>query len=165
MMLMVDACEFLECIQKKCRGSTEKVGSLSINNAFVRKFKGSSRCTGLLFFGKAGRNNFAVIEGCVSLFQKKFDLAYFFFSTVACEKGIAALIVTADDLLAGSFTAYFVINDAVSGHIDTHICRGFVRAFSHDLFKHCLENREDLYVTVVVDGCPVKRKQSGDMSS
>ncbi len=78
MMLMVDACEFLECIQKKCRGSTEKVGSLSINNAFVRKFKGSSRCTGLLFFGKAGRNNFAVIEGCVSLFQKKFDLAYFF---------------------------------------------------------------------------------------
>ena len=83
MVFVVDACEFFECIQKKRRRSTEKIGSFTINNASVRKFEGGSRCAGFLFFGKAGRNNFAVVQRCMCLFQQKFDLAYFFLGTVA----------------------------------------------------------------------------------
>ena len=90
---------------------------------------------------------------CVSLLEKEFDLADFVLCAGAGNKGIHALIVTADDLLARCFLAYFVINDAVSCHVNTHICRRFIRAAAHDLLKHCLYNRENFYITVVVNCC------------
>ena len=61
-------------------------------------------------------------------------------------------IVTADDLLLGSFLCGIVINDAVTEHIDAHICRGLIRALILNCLKETVENREDLDVTVVVDG-------------
>ena len=36
---------------------------------------------------------------------------------------LAAVFRPSDDLLAGSFAAYLIINDAVSCHVDTHVCR------------------------------------------
>ena len=52
--------------------------------------------------------------------------------------------------MAGGFTTNFVIADAVSCHIYTHIRRGFVRACAGNLFKHGIEYRKDLHIPVVV---------------
>ena len=152
MMLMVNSGEFFECIQKKSGRSTEKIGGLAVDNASVRKFKSSSRCAGLFFFLETCRDNFTVLEGSMCLFQKKFDLTYFLFCSRTGEKGTAALVIAADDLLTGCITAYLIVDDTVSGHIDSHICRRFVRAFAHDLLKHCLKNRENFHITIVING-------------
>ena len=65
---------------------------------------------------------------------------------------LKSLVVAADDLLAGSLAACLVIEDAETGHVDTHIGRGFVRAFAEDSLKDGAEHRIDLNVAVVVDG-------------
>ena len=40
----------------------------------------------------------------------------------------------------------------VTCHVDTHICRGFIRAAAHDLLNMACTTGENFYVTVVVDG-------------
>ena len=88
----------------------------------------------------------------MSLLEKKLDLTYLILCAGAGNQSVHALIITTDDLLAGSLLAYFIVNDAVTCHVDTHICRRFIRAAAHDLLKHGLYNRENFYVTVIVDG-------------
>ena len=87
----------------------------------------------------------------MSLLQKKLNFVNLFFSTSTCNKGIHTLIISADDFLTGCFLADFIVYDAISGHIYTHVSRGFVWAFSHNLLKHGLYNRENLNITVIVD--------------
>jgi len=87
----------------------------------------------------------------MSLFQQKLNLINFFFAACSANQSFHALIISADDLLTCSFLADFIINDAVTGHINAHICGRFVRALAHDLFKHSLKNRENFNVTVVVN--------------
>ena len=53
------------------------------------------------------------------------------------QGGGHGVVVTADDLLAGSFLAECIIADAVPGHVDAHVSRRLIRAFAVDLFKHC----------------------------
>ena len=148
---MIDSCQFLQCIQKQCWRCTKKFRRLTCNNTSVRKFHGSSRCTCFFFAFQCGRNYLAVFDGHMSLFQKKFNLVNFLLTSCSANQSFHALIISADDLLACSFLACFIINDAVTGHIYAHICRRFVRALAHDLFKHSLKNRENFNVTVVVN--------------
>ena len=73
------------------------------------------------------------------------------------KAGLPCAVATAtsrsltEERLTCSFLADFIINDAVTGHINAHICGRFVRALAHDLFKHSLKNRENFNVTVVVN--------------
>ena len=162
MMFVINTCQIFQGIQKQCGRSTQKIRSLTINNTSVMKFQCSGRSSCFLFFLKACRNYFTVIQRSMSLFQKKFDLTYLFFCTGTGKQCGTALVVAANNLLTGSLTAYFIINNTVTCHIDTHICRRFVRAFSHDGFKHCLKNRENLYVTIVVDSSfPISFQMEG----
>ena len=147
---MIDSCQFFQCIQKQCWGCPEKFRSLTCNNTSVRKFQGSSRCTCFFFTFQRCRNHLAFFDGHMSLFQQKLNLINFFFAASA-NQSFHALIISADDLLTCSFLADFIINDAVTGHINAHICGRFVRALAHDLFKHSLKNRENFNVTVVVN--------------
>ena len=86
------------------------------------------------------------------LFQQKLDLINFFFASGSAYQIFHALIISADDLLTCSLFADLIIDDTISCHVDTHICRRFVRALTHDLLKHSLKNREDFYITIVVNG-------------
>ena len=56
--------------------------------------------------------------------------------TVSFQKRVEGIIVTANDLLAGCFTAYSIVTDTVSSHIYTHIGWRFVWALSVNLFKN-----------------------------
>ena len=85
------------------------------------------------------------------LLQKKLDLVNFLLCAGTGHKCIHTLVISADNLLTGSLLANLIIHNTVSSHINAHICRRFVRALAHDFFKHSLYNRENLYVTVIVD--------------
>ena len=61
--------------------------------------------------------------------------------------------VAADDFLSGCFAAHTVITDAFARHIYAHICGRFVRALPVDFLEDRIEHREDLHVSVIVDGC------------
>ena len=50
----------------------------------------------------------------MSLLEKKLDLTYLILCAGAGNQSVHALIITADDLLAGSLLAYFIVNDAVT---------------------------------------------------
>ena len=66
---------------------------------------------------------------------------------------VDGLIIAADDLLVGCFSAGFIVKDAEASHIYTHIGGGFIGAASVDALKDCIQYRENIYITVVVDGC------------
>ena len=67
---------------------------------------------------------------------------------------VQRLIITPDDLLTGGFFAYFVINDAVSGHINAHICGRLIGVGMEELLKDRGENREYLNIAVIIHGGP-----------
>ena len=151
MLLMVNSSQFFQGIQKESCRCTEKIGSFSTYDSAVRKFHCCSRAIGFFLFFEGSRYNLSVCDLCVSLLKEQFDLAYFILCTGTGNQSVHALVIAADDLLTGSFLAYFIINDTVACHVNTHICRRFVRAAAHDLLKHSLYNRENLYITVIVN--------------
>ena len=60
--------------------------------------------------------------------------------------------ITTDNLLFGGFLTDLIIDDAVAGHINTHIGWGFIWAGAIDLLEHLIKDWEDFDVAVVVDG-------------
>lgn len=64
-----------------------------------------------------------------------------------------AFVVTADDFPFGGYFADFVVDDAVSCHVDAHVGRTFIGAISVDKFKCGVKYGEGFHVAVVVDGC------------
>ena len=110
---------------------------LTENDLSVREFQGSSR--GICLFRKiySGRNNDAVLRGDFCLLHDQFDLVCLVLAGIIFYDLLKSL-VAADDLLAGSLAACLVIEDAETGHVDTHIGRGFVRAFAEDSPKMAL---------------------------
>ena len=151
MRLMGDACQLFQCIQKQSSGCSQKIRSFSGDDLAARQFHGSSRCTGLFGTFHGSTNNFTILRCDMRLFHQQFQFEDFVFFLGAVYQTCFRLIITADDLLTGSLLAYFIVDDAVSSHVDTHVCRRFVRALAEDPFKHGFEYREDLHVTVVVD--------------
>ena len=152
MMLMVDSGQLLQSVQKKRGGSSEKVGGFSVNDPAVRKLQGRGGAAGCFFDLKTYGNHSAVLKGCVRLLEKQYDLENLVLFARTGHKGRAAFIITADNLLTGGLAACLVVYNAVSGHVYAHIGRRFVGAVPHDLLKHCLEYRKDLYITIIVDG-------------
>ena len=87
------------------------------------------------------------------LFHQKFNLKYFFLGGSSFCEPIQCLIVAADNFLIGCITTRLIVTDTVSGHIYTHICRGFVRVFSIYFFKNSTEHRENFHITIIIDSC------------
>ena len=63
-----------------------------------------------------------------------------------------ALEVAAHDLLAGGLTADLIVHDAVACHVHAHVRGALVGALPGDQLKHGVHHREDLDVSVIVDG-------------
>ena len=107
---------------------------------------------GLLCVGEGCVNDFAVMNSDAGLLHEKFKLEDLGLRASAGLSGGHGVVVTADDFLAGSFLAGLIVDDAVSGHVYAHICRGFVGAFAVNLCKDLVQYGENFNVTVVVDG-------------
>lgn len=73
-----------------------------------------------------------------------------------------SLVISSDDLLPGGFSAGLVINNTVTGHIDAHIGGRVVGTLAEDLLEDGIQNRKDLYVTVIIDsGLSVSLQMEG----
>ena len=80
----------------------EKIGGFSAYDLSVRKLQSGSRAIGCFFFFEGSRNNLTVSDLCMSLLEKKLDFTYLILCAGAGNQSVHALIITADDLLAGS---------------------------------------------------------------
>ena len=99
-----------------------------------------------------GKRWYGLRQRCF-LFHQKLDFVSLSLGAGAVCDTVHSSVVAADDLLTGSLAACLIIDNAVSGHVDTHVCRGFVRALAENLLEDRAQNRENLNITVVVDGC------------
>lgn len=126
MKLVIDSCQLFQSIEKK-EADAPRRSEVFPHTIFP---SGSSRAAAgplvAFFFFEGSRNNLTVSDLCMSLLEKKLDFTYLILCTGAGNQSVHALIITADDLLAGSLLAYFIVNDAVTCHVDTHICRRFI---------------------------------------
>ena len=59
-------------------------------------------------------------------------------------------IITAQNFLLRGIVYYLIIKNAISGHINAHICRAFIGRFSHNTLHHSIKHRENFYITVIV---------------
>ena len=123
MDIVVDAGKFLQYVYKKGSARTEQVGSFSGDDASIFKLQCGSRSACLLSTLQCFDSNFSVRNGDSFHIHKKLDLLSFLLRSITFQKRIECCIVASDDLLAGSFTAGFIITDTISGHIYPHVCR------------------------------------------
>lgn len=65
----------------------------------------------------------SVVRCDLGLFHQKFDLVNFIFRRFLFDQFVYRCVITSYDLHFGGFTACLVIDDTVSGHVDTHISR------------------------------------------
>ena len=61
--------------------------------------------------------------GDLGLFHQKLDFVSLSLGAGAVCDTVHSSVVAADDLLTGSLAACLIIDNAVSGHVDTHISR------------------------------------------
>ena len=91
----------------------------------------------------SGRNNDAVLRGDFCLLHDQFDLVCLVLAGIIFYDLLKSLVVAADDLLAGSLAACLVIEDAETGHVDTHIGRDLYGHSPKIPSKMALEHRID----------------------
>ena len=151
MSLLVDAAKDLDGIKEDCWWRSEKVWGWTCNYGSVWQFKRCSGRTGLLGKSVGDRDNSAVVYSDLCLFHDELLLVDLILCSLISDKSVHRLIVSSDNLLLWSLLACLIVNDTVSCHVDTHVCRGFVWAVSIDALKHSCKNWIDFYVTVVVD--------------
>ena len=151
MCFMGDASQLFQCVQKKSGRGSQQIRGLSGDDFTVGQFHGSSRCTGLFCAIQGSTDNLTILWCDMCLLHQQFQLEdfVFFFGTIY-QSGLC-LIIPADDFLTGSLLAYLIIDDTISSHIDPHVCRRFVRAFTENPFKHGFQYREDFHITIVID--------------
>ena len=153
MNLIADAAKCFQRIEKQRRGRTKQISRLSGYDAPVRQFHCRGRRSGQSSHLKRRCDYRAVMYTNTGFFHEQFNADNLFLVdsplTLTTKRGI----VPAKDLLTGGLSHSIVINNTVACHIHTHIRRGFIRAFAHDLFKHCCDDRENFYIPVIVDGC------------
>ena len=107
---------------------------------------------GLLLTDICSHDDRAVAYGDIGLFHQKLDLIGGLFGGVALAVLAQGLAVAADDLLICGSAADLVVADAFADHVDAHIGRRLVGGGALDLLEDRVQDREDLYVAVVVDG-------------
>ena len=61
------------------------------------------------------------------LIHQHFNFVDLIIGAGADQKAAQGVVVPADDLLLGSISTGFIVTDTVSGHIYTHVSRGFIR--------------------------------------
>lgn len=66
-------------------------------------------------------------------------------------QGIQTFVITANNLLACGVLADLIVNNTVTSHIYSHICRRFVGRFPIDFFEDSLKYGEDLHIPVIVN--------------
>ena len=150
MHAILDIAERLERIEQQGSGCPEQCGGFACNAAAIGKLDGSSRLTRCLCLCKRCGDYRAVCFGNAGLVHKELDFIY---TIVACKTlahSAAFCIITAQDLLLGSFTADGIVNNAVARHVYAHVGRRFIGAASIDLFENCGENRENFNIAVVI---------------
>ena len=150
--LIRDAGEFLQRVQQHGGGGAEQRRGLAGDDGAVVQLDGSGHASGQFGHGVGGGDDGTVLRTDVALFHEEFDLLDGFFGAVAPAQIRAGGVVPADDLLLGGLTDGVIVEDAVAGHVDTHIGGRFIRALTVDLLVDAVQDREDLDVAVVVDG-------------
>ena len=150
MLLMVDAGQLLQGVQKQSGGGAQEIRGFAGDNPAVLQFHGGGGGSG--GFGPIQGSVYhpAVVGGGVGLLHQQLDLESLLIGAGAVLETIQGRVVPADDLLAGSLPAGLVVHDAVSGHVDAHICGRFVRALPEDFFKNSVQHREDLHIPIIV---------------
>ena len=113
----------LQCVYDHRRSGTKELCRLAGDHRAVRQLDRAGGCTGLLSPLHRRRNDFPVFLNDMRLLHEKLDLIGFLLT--ACPVGQAGkcFIVSPDDLLLRRLPADFVVDNAVSCHVDAHICR------------------------------------------
>ena len=147
-----DAGELLQGVQQHGGGGAQQSGGLAGDDGAVVELDGSGHTTGQFRHGVGGGDDGTVFRTDVTLLHEEFDLLDGLFGAVAPAQVRSGGVVPADDLLLGGVTDGLIVEDAVAGHVDTHVGGRFIRALAVDLLVDAVQDREDLDVAVVVDG-------------
>ena len=102
---------------------------------------------------RQGVTHLSILRLYFGLLHKEVQLVDFLGISLILGQMVDGLIIAADDLLVGCFSAGFIVKDAEASHIYTQYRWGIYRAASVDAFKDCIQYRENINITVVVDGC------------
>ena len=149
---VVDAGEMLGGIQKQSRARAEQVGGLGADDGAVRKLDSGRWHLGKLLTDLGGNRTLAVLGADLSLLEQKSDLVHL--RLIACALGhlVESGIIAAYDLIAGCITADILIAHTETHHIHAHIGRRLVRILTVNTLEESVQHRENLNVTVIVDG-------------
>ena len=150
--LLIDAGQLFQSVQQGRGCRTQQRAGLACDNRAVGQFNRSGRLTVSSFgHGMGTLFDLTLTQGNARLVHEQLELETFRLDNTAGLLVAEALEIPAHDLIQRRFTADIVINDAVACHVDAHICRRAIRALTCDQLKHCIHDRENLHIAVVVD--------------
>ena len=152
MHLIIDAAQLLQGVEHERGGRPQERAGLPGDDAAIGQLQRHRGLAGLLRFGAGGGHHGTVGGRYIQLVHDELLLVDLSRLAEPLTHQAGGGIVPADDLLLGSTTAGIVIYDAVARHIDAHIGRTFVGRGAVNALENGIEHREDLDITVVIDG-------------
>ena len=149
---VVDACQVLGGIEQQCGAGAEQGAGFGGDEGAVGEFDGGGvhSAAGLAVLGGDGAT--AVVGGDAGLLEEQGNLVHLVLVAVALGEAVEGFVVAAYDFLLRGFAAGFVVADAESHHVHTHVGGRLVGVVAVDAGEECVEDGEDFDVAVVVDG-------------
>ena len=151
--VVADACQMFEGVEQQCGTGSEQFAGFGCDDGAVGELYGCgghSFLVAALFGGHGGATE---IGGDVGLFHQQGDFVYLAFAGFAAGVVAQGCVVASYYLVFGGLAAHFVVGDAETGHVHTHVGGRFVGVFAVDAFEQGVEHGENLDVAVVVYCC------------
>jgi hypothetical protein len=150
--IVVNACKVFGGIEDKCCRRAEKLAGLAGNDSAISEFDGGARLAALPATLLCRHGDLAIVGGYLCLLEEKLYLLYLGFIVCTVSELIRGIVIAAYNLVLGGLAAGIVIADTETNHIDAHICRRLIGVAAVDTLEESVEDRENLNITVVVDG-------------
>ena len=151
-LLLRNARQIFESVQKTGRGGSEKRSSLSGYDRPVVQLESDCRASGLFRPVQSGLYDGPVVRARAERIHEELYLSGLAAVAEAAPLGDQRVVVSANYLLLGSLSAGLVVDDAEAAHVDAHIRGALVGALPADLLEDGVENGEDLDIAVIIDG-------------
>ena len=140
-------------IQQQRGTGAEQVACLRGDDGAVVQFDSRCRHTqGLLTTLFGGNGNLTVGTVDTHLLEEQCNLVHLLLRTCSQGEVVEGVVVAADNLLLACLAAKGVVGDAEAHHVHAHIGGRLVGVVPVDTREKGVEDRENLYVAVVVDG-------------
>ena len=110
-------------------------------------------CLQFLLVGSCG--NRTESGGNLSLIEEHTDLVYLALIICAISHLVGSIIETTDNLIFRCLATHLIVTDTETDHVDAHIRWRLVGVLTIDTLEECIQHRENLDVTIVVDSCLV----------